>query len=97
MTLREWQEKSRAASERARSVAASIIDRARETARLAGLDGSMPFLHAHNALCGLHYGQPWSGVDYSLARKVLWLEEQSWKPGRLADAYSRRIYEKIIY
>ena len=37
----------------------------------------MPFLHAHNALAGQHYGQPWPAVNYRLARKVRWLEARS--------------------
>lgn len=40
--------------------------RLQETCRAAGVE----YVCLHNALVGLHRGQPWRGVDYSLARKA---------------------------
>jgi len=77
--------------QRADQLSRTIVDRARLVARQAGLDPNMPFLHAHNAMCGLEFGRPWKGVDYSLCRKVLWLEQRSFRPHRLLDSLYRRI------
>ena len=68
----------------------AIVARARRVARQAGLDPSMPFLHAHNALVSFHYGHPWPEVDYDLVRKVRWLEDRSWRPYRLLERWSRK-------
>lgn len=78
-------------------VSRSLIAQARVAAKDAGLDPTICFLHAHNALCSYEYGKPWPEVDYSLARKVLWLERQSWEPSRLADAISRRAMSRIVW
>lgn len=75
-----------------------LIDReARITAQRAGLDPQIAYLHAHNALCGLEYGKPWPEVDYSLARRVLWLERKAWEPSRLADSIVRRALTRIVW
>lgn len=92
----EFQAAMQIISDRAKNLSNSIIAEARETARKAGLSPDMPFLHAHNALCSLEYGKPWQCVDYSLARKVLWLEKQSWEPSRIADRIYRREYNRLI-
>lgn len=93
----EWQEKARAARERAERVAEAIRERARKVAREAGLDPSIAFLHAHNAQVSADYGKPWPGVNYALVRRVLWLEKQSWVPHRLSDAYARRLYQTVTW
>lgn len=48
--------------------------RIRQTALEAGIDPSMYTLHANNAMCSFNSGHPWPGVNYSLVRKVRWLE-----------------------
>lgn len=53
-------------------------ERARRVAAAAGLDPSMPFHHAHNALVARERGRPWRGVDYALAREVRRLEVERW-------------------
>lgn len=83
-------------SNRAKRLSENIVKEARETARKAGLSPEMPFLHAHNALCGKEYGKPWPEVNYSLARKVLWLEKKSWEPREIADRIYRREWNRMI-
>lgn len=73
-----------------------MMDRdARETARKAGLDPQMPYLHAHNALVSLHQGKPWGEVNYPLARRVQWLEQRQWHVSRLAERVILRAYNSI--
>lgn len=95
MTFTQWQQQAQALHQRANRLSKAIVADARATARQAGLSPEMPFLHAHNALCGLHYGKPWAEVDYSLARKVLWLEKKSWEPSRLVERILRRSWEQV--
>ena len=95
MTFENWKLQSirlRAMADRTSSM---IRTRARATALKAGLDPSIAFLHAHNAMVGRDNGRPWPEVDYSLARKVLWLEGRSWEPHRIAGRISRRAWERI--
>lgn len=95
MTFEQWQQAAQQIDRRAHNLTQLIIADARRTAKQAGLDPQMPFLHAHNALCGLEYGHPWPEVNYSLARKVLWLEKKSWEPHRLADKITSRMWDRI--
>jgi hypothetical protein len=81
---------------RTEKLSASIVAKARETAKQAGLSPDICFLHAHNALCSFEYGHPWPEVNYSLARKVKWLERQSWEPSRLYDRIWRRSYNRML-
>jgi hypothetical protein len=74
----------------------AIMQDARETALRAGLDPSIPFLHAHNACVSADAGKPWRGVDYSLARRVLWLEKRSWEPTRIASRIVSRAYDRLL-
>jgi len=97
MRFSEWQTFSRDVHARAERVSRMIVDRARETARQAGLDPTMPFLHAHNALVGAYYGKPWPEVDYSKARLVKRLEEASWEPCRIADRVIDRAFRTVVY
>lgn len=95
MTFEQWRQFAQVTHARADRVSAAIVLRARQTAYSAGLDGSMPFLHAHNAMCGLHYGKPWPEVNYSLCRRVLWLERKSWEPSRLAERIIARAWATV--
>jgi len=95
MTFQQWQQEAQKLDQRAHKLTCSIIADARRTAKQAGLSPEIPFLHAHNALCGLEYGKPWPEVNYSLARKVLWLEKKSWEPSRLADKITARMWERV--
>jgi hypothetical protein len=76
--------------ERVERLSRAIVARARGVARQAGLDPSMPFLHAHNALVSLDHGRPWPEVDYELVRKVQSLERRSWEPYRILERWSRK-------
>jgi hypothetical protein len=91
----EWQAFSRNIRERARVTRNQIIDRMQETAQLAGLDPQMAGLHAHNAMCGFETGHPWHECDYSLVRKVLWLEQRSFEPERLASRIIDRAWKEV--
>lgn len=82
--------------QRADRLSRNIIAEARRTAKEAGLSPEMPFLHAHNAMCSQHYGNPWPEVNYSMARRVLWLEQKSYEPHRLADVIWKRMWNRMI-
>jgi hypothetical protein len=74
----------------------SMIDKdLRSTARKAGLDPQIATLHAHNAMCGMNSGKPWEEVDYSLARRVLWLEQRSFDVSRLGERVICRAYNRF--
>jgi hypothetical protein len=49
----------------------------------AGIDPSAPWHSAHNALVARNRGQPWSGVDYSLVRRVNSID--AYAAGRIVD------------
>ena len=75
----------------------AVVARMRSIARAAGLDPTIPGLHAHNAMCCLHDGRPWRGVDYSLVRQVLWLERDvEWRAHDLVDRWSARTYPAAV-
>jgi len=54
----------------------AVMARIRRIAHEAGIDSSIPLLHANNALVSAHYGQPWRGVDYSKVRLIRHLERE---------------------
>ncbi len=85
-----WQIRARRIRCRADRVTASVVARARRTARDAGLDPAMPFLHAHNAVVSADQGAPWRNVDYILARRVLALERRSWIPSSIVQRWHER-------
>ena len=91
----EWQRFAGNLKERAKTCRNQIIDRMRETALQAGLDPQIAGLHAHNAMCSFHSGHPWPECDYSLVRRVLWLEEQSFVPERLAARIIERAWQRV--
>lgn len=76
---------------RAERTAQMIIKRAREVSKEAGLDPSLLGIHPHNAMCSLHYGKPWPGIDYSKVRKCLWLIQKSYEPSAILS----RLYKRI--
>ena len=95
MTFTEWQQFATRLNARADRASRMIVDRARKVAEEAGLDSSIPFLHAHNAMCSLGQGRPWREVDYHGARLVLYLEEQSFIPHRLVSAVIERRWREV--
>ena len=92
----EWQRFAGENRARAARVRSLIVERARSIARDAGLSSEAPFHFAHNASVSAHYGRPWSGVDYSAVRRLLWLEKRSWEPGRIADRVNGRAYRRLM-
>lgn len=76
---------------RADLVRQMIVERARKVARESGLSPEYPFLHAHNAMVSHDGGNPWREVNYSGARKVLWLERKSWEASACID----RLYKRV--
>lgn len=96
MTFDEYQQLSRTVHARVDRIVAMIDRQLRDTGHLAGLGRQCPAHLAHNALCGLHYGKPWSEVNYPLARKVLWLQERSFEPSRIADRILSRAIQRTI-
>jgi len=96
MTFEAWKELAENLGNRAKALSCSIVAQARVVAREAGLDPSICFLHAHNAIVSREYGHPWPEVDYKLARKVLHLEKKSFEPGRLAEAVVSRTWKRVV-
>ncbi len=90
-----WQAQAHDVTDRGRRTSKMIVDRARETARQAGTDPGCVFLHAHNASVSAHYGRPWRDVDYSLVRRILWLEQRSFEPTRLASKINQRSFNAL--
>ena len=56
------------------------------TLRAAGLD----FGTLHNAMVGAHYGKPWRGVDYSLARKAQRQQRELFSASAILDRWCER-------
>jgi hypothetical protein len=82
--------------DRAERYSKLVNDRARKCCKEAGLDPSLLGIHPHNAMCGLHDGRPWKGVDYSLVRKTLWLtNDVQWRAHRLLEKYCERKWQEL--
>ena len=77
------------AEKHAQAITDARTARIRKVARQAGLDPDY-HPHAHNAMCSYNQGRPWPGVDYSLVRKVLWLQSHQFDAYRVLDRYRRR-------
>lgn len=75
----------------AERVERSVRRRARDACRAAGLDAELLGIHPHNAMVGLHYGQPWAGVDYSQVRLCLELLERQWAGHRIVRRWDDRV------
>ncbi len=95
MTYDEFAQFTQTVHDRAKRVSDSLIAEARRTAQEAGLDPSICFLHAHNAMCSYEYGHPWPNVDYSKVRRVQWLERRAWVPNEIASRITSRAMQKI--
>lgn len=67
------------------------LERMRKLSVQAGL-GDLQLCVLHNALVGRETGKPWPGINYSLARKLRWLEETSHEPSRIVDRWYQRTY-----
>lgn len=92
MTFSEWQSKYRDMRDRAERIAYGRTERARKLARESGgIDPSMPFMHAHNAMCGFNAGRPWRGVDYSKVRAILRLQQEVFIGHRILDRWCARV------
>ena len=95
MTYSEWQKYAERIHGRADMLSRSIVDRARMEATAGGLDGSIPFLTASNCLASAP-GTGWAAQStHKVARRVLFLEEQSFLPGRLASRILDRAWHKV--
>jgi hypothetical protein len=90
-----WQEYARTLSQRAHNVRSSMTDRARALAEKAGLDPSMPFLHAHNAMVSYDHGHPWKGVDYRYVRQIQALEKRLFDTDRKAGLLKQKAWHKF--
>lgn len=86
--------KIRSIRDRANRLEASIRDQARQTCKAAGLDPNLLGIHPHNAMVSFEHGQPWTGVDYSLVRKTLWLMDRAFDPTRVADRIIGRLWAR---
>lgn len=96
ITFDQWRAQAQSLNQRADKVRSMIVARARKTALDAGLDPAIFSLHAHNAMCGFHNGRPWPEVNYSLVRRVQWLESKSWEPSRIAERIIDRKWRQHI-
>jgi hypothetical protein len=92
MTFSEYQEFSRNLRERAERLSQRIREQARDLGeRELGSGRDMAFLAAHN-----WQGQRWmSPLQNRAARLILWLQEQSFLPSRMADRILNRAWRKV--
>jgi hypothetical protein len=90
--LKAIQAKQAAARARANRIDRMLADRATQTGYAAGL----PRECWHNAMVGLHYGQPWAEVNYSLLRKAIWINEKRWELNRITDRLWSRLYDEFL-
>ena len=95
-SLNQWREFESGLRQRVDRLDAMIDREARQTAKLAGIDPQICYLHAHNALVSFNSGHPWEEVNYSLVRKVRWLEERRNLVFRLYDRISARAYNRFV-
>lgn len=95
MTFQQWQDFARNLHEREERLLTLIDKEIRDTARRAGIDPSIYPIHAHNALASLHTGHPWPEVDYSLVRRVKWLEQRMWAASRLFSKVIENAWQKV--
>ena len=93
-TYADFQRQYQAIDARAHKLSANIVAEARKTAKQAGLDPSICFLHAHNAMCAFGTPAQWPEVDYRLCRRVLWLEQKSFEPTRIASQIYKRMWNR---
>lgn len=54
-------------------------DRLVKMCKQAGLSPDLLGIHPHNAMCGYHAGKPWKDVDYSVCKKLDWLQRTGWE------------------
>ena len=88
----EWQAQAqmmRAMADRSRASRRTSLER---TLRAAGLD----FSTLHNAMVGLHYGKPWRGVDYSMARKAQRQQAQLFEASRIVERWHARVWKEVV-
>lgn len=93
MTLDDYRKISDRVTSANQRTQAFILRRARQIARLAGLDPAAPYHSAHNATVGT----PWREVNLSLARKVLFLERKGWDVARIAGRILDRAYMLVTH
>lgn len=97
LTFAQWQQLAQIVNSRAERIRRMIDREIRRTGEAAGLGRECPAHLAHNALCGLENGKPWPEVNYSLARRVLWLSNtRQWEPGRLAESILARAWKRVV-
>src|SRR5262245_55797320 len=97
LTIREWNARYAVMRELAERYRGAVVARMRATAKAAGLDPAYPAMHAHNAMCGLHACRPWRKVDYSLVRKVLWLDRDvQWRASDVLNRWVERTWPTVV-
>jgi hypothetical protein len=92
MTFHEYQEFSRNLRARAESLSQRLREQARDIGeRELGSGRDMAFMAAHN-----WQGQRWMSVAQNrAARLILWLQEKSFQPGRMADRILSRAWAQV--
>jgi len=78
------------AKKHANNIVKMRLARMRQLCADAGLDPTLLGIHPHNAMCAYHAGKPWKGVDYSLVRKILWMDRHLYDANRILDRYAAR-------
>lgn len=95
MTFAQWQGFAQAVDERALRIRDMIVERGRDVAEKAGLPRDAVFHMAHNAMASFNGGNPWRELNYSFIRQVLYIEEQSYRPYRIAQRIITRAWKKV--
>jgi hypothetical protein len=90
-----WQAFSREVSARAERTSQMILDRGRDLGEQIGLGREYAFHLAHNALCGDGWKEYRHPKRRAALRRILWLQEQSWKPGEIAQRVIARAWDQL--
>ena len=89
MEHKEWLEKYSRLKEASERIEAMRLKRYRDLLRASHVENTMTL---HNAMVGLHYGKPWAGVDYSVAKLAYYLDQSGWLyyPARVVTRWDAR-------
>ena len=91
MTHAEYLEKYRQLKERANKIENSVRNRMKKLCKESGLDPDLLGIHPHNAMVSYNAGHPWKGINYSLVRKIQWLErEKLFQASRIVEIWSKK-------
>lgn len=78
MEFTEWYKKITHMTAIADRIHDMRLRRLKQMCKAAGLDPTMLGIHLHNAMVSYNQGHPWPEVDYTICKKVDYLEKSGW-------------------